>query len=370
MYVPRILASSSPEVTAAIIAAGASLLVALVTAVLSQRNSLALKRLEAAQAESNARIAYNYEARKRLYTVCEPLLFQAMEQAEDARSRIASLAKCARTDKLRADGTGWLVEPERYYFKSIVYGLLAPITTFSVLQRRLTTIDLGLDPDVRAKYELLRLVFFSFCQDWDLAAYGKEDEHLKLDYDRNKTDAGEPGRARLLRDSPAHYAPQGFYRAMVYVIAESLITEPQSSSASDPLSATARCMSFGAFQREWDQAASESSSRTRQALHRVGLTPRSQSAMTPVFEPVVELFKGFHPKRKPVLWRVLLTQYLLYGALLSGEPSLHPLSAAERTAIDWCRDGEDNAGEMNVSVTVAERFVGDQLASLQARVSR
>lgn len=360
-----IFASASPTVIAAIITAGASLLVAIATAVLSRRNSVAVKRLEAAQAESNARIAYNYEARKRLYTVCEPLLFQGMEQAEDARSRICSLAKSARNGQLRADGTGWLVAPERYYFKSIVYGLLAPITTFSVLQRRLTTIDLGLDPSVRAKYELLKLVFFSFCQDWDLAARGTASS--VLEYDRNKTDPGEPHRKRLLRDSPERYSPQGLYRAMAYVVAEALISDVGDSvGPADAIGRTQRCVTFGEFQREWDQAASEHDSLARRALRRADLAPGSHSVMTPIFDSVVELFKGFHPRRKPVLWRVLVTQYLLYRTLSSGEPALRPMTDAERASLDWREKGDEE--EIFESVSIAEQFVGEQLASLRVRL--
>jgi hypothetical protein len=43
--------------------------------------------------------------------------------------------------------------------------------------------------------------------------------------------------------------------------------------------------------------------------------------MALIYDTVVELFRGFHPSRKPVLWRVLIYQYMLYRALLSAELS-------------------------------------------------
>lgn len=362
------LAAASPSIVAAIITALASLLVAVATAVFSRRQSVALKKLEAAQAESNARIAYNYEARKRLYAVCEPLLFQAMEQAEDACSRICSLAKAARKGQLRADGTGWLTQSDRYYFKSTVYSLLAPITTFSILQRRLTTIDLGLDASVRAKYEMLKLVFFSFSKDWELAECGGDGS--RLEYDRNKTDLGEPGRKELLRDSPQQHAPQGLYRGMIYVVAEALISKTgESVKASDAAVAAERCMTFGEFQREWDRAETERSSAVTWAPDRRPLQSSTTSSMVPVFDSLVDLLAEFHPQRKPVLWRVLLSQYLLYRALPGGEPSLTPLTEEEIECFDWRVDAAD-AGDFRGPLSIAEGFVGEELASLRRHLGQ
>jgi hypothetical protein len=164
-----LLASTSPTVIVALIGAGASLLAALLSGFFTFRNTTKVKKLEEERAEKDAQRAYQYEARKRLYAVCEPVLFQAIEQAEYAASRIRSLARSAREDMVKPDGSGWLSTPQGYYFRSIVYGLLAPITSFTTLQRQLTTIDLQLDPVVRQRYELIKLIFLSLSEDWDLA---------------------------------------------------------------------------------------------------------------------------------------------------------------------------------------------------------
>lgn len=343
-----VLAGVSPEIAVAIIAAAASVVGALVTGFLTRRNNAALKKLEEAQDENKARISYNYEARKRLYTVCEPLLFQAMEGAEEARARISGLAKAASRDQLCADGSGWLSSHE-YYFKSTVYGLLAPITTFNILQRRLTTIDLGLDTDVRAKYEMLKLIFFSFTNDWRLAEWG--DEGTRLEYDRNKADPGEPDRERLLREQPERYAPQGLYRGMIYVVAEALISSAGEPGGSESGAPVERCMTFGEFQREWDR-----------------VEAGEQCPLTPVSADLVDLFSGFHPLRKPVLWRLLIGQYLLYRALSGGDPRSVPLSEEEEIdAFDW-RSETHQAEDFRVPVRVATAFVDEQLASLRQRL--
>jgi hypothetical protein len=83
--------------------------------------------------------------------------------------------------------------------------LLAPLTSFTTLQRQLTTIDLQLDPVVRQRYELIKLIFLSPSEDWELAR--QNDDELR--YDRNRADPGEPDRESLLSQYPACYAPQG-----------------------------------------------------------------------------------------------------------------------------------------------------------------
>jgi hypothetical protein len=345
------LASISIELGVAIIAAVASVFAAVITGLFARSNNSALKELEAAQTETKARIAYSYEARKRLYTLCEPLLFQATEQADEASSRICSLAKVARNGHVKADGSGWLAptkRPEAYYFNSTVYGLVAPITAFSILQRRLTTIDLGLDAGVRTKYEMLKLIFFSFQNDWELAAWGD-----KLEYDRNKSDPGEPEREDRLRELPERYAPQGLYRVMTYVVAEAFVSSPDNPPAASDASAPAeRCMTFGEFEREWRKAEEGQA------------TP-----MASVSETLVELLGGFHPKRKPVLWRVLLAQYLLYRSLLSGHPELVPLTENEQKLFDWRGPGDQDE-DFRQELAIAEGFVADQLSSLRQRLEQ
>jgi hypothetical protein len=342
-------ASISAEVWVAIIAALASLSGAVISGLFTRSNNAAVKKLEVAQAETNAKIAYSYEARKRLYALCEPLIFQAAEQAEEACSRICSIAKTARNGHLRTDGSGWLDPTERlepYYFNSTVYGLLAPITAFCILHRRLTTIDLGLDTDVRTKYEMLKLIFFSLQNDWELAASGE-----RLEYDRNKSDPGEPDREDRLREAPQRYAPQGLYRVMTYVVAEAFVSSPNNLPPPSVGGVQAeRCVTFGEFEREWKRA-----------------EKGNPSPMAPVFETLIELFGGFHPKRKPVLWRVLLAQFLLYRSLLDGRPQLIPLTEEERASFDW-RKADEQGEDYEQPVSIAERFVSDQLATLRARL--
>jgi len=102
----------SNQVLAAGIAAVASLVTAILAAFISyrtQKRVTALQdKLQESRAERDARRDYEYEAKKRLYAECEPVLFEALELAENARRRIVSLARTAKQGDIKQDGSGWL----------------------------------------------------------------------------------------------------------------------------------------------------------------------------------------------------------------------------------------------------------------------
>jgi hypothetical protein len=267
------------------------LLVAIVSGVISWRANTRLAELESqrltlsSQLEeqrsvSAARRDYEYEARKRLYTQCEPRIFEALELARNAQHRVASLARSARLRQIGPDGTGWLSAPG-YYLQSTTFLLLAPVTAPKLLQRRLTQVDLRLERRLRTQYELLKLLFLTFTDDHELADY-----EPGLPYDPDRADPEEPRRDDLLASQPAKYARQGFYLGMLEVVAESFIAQKDSVE---------RSMSFGEFM--------SASADSRSQIHKLVTDNEG-------------VFYGFHPLRKPVLWRVLIAQWLLYDTFL------------------------------------------------------
>src|SRR5438105_1669566 len=100
----------------ALITAGSSLLVALVSALLSfafsrkNHRDLELLRDEIDQKkqERDALRDYQYEARKRLYHECGPLLLQLLELSESAWRRIRALARTASQGNLGPAHKSWL----------------------------------------------------------------------------------------------------------------------------------------------------------------------------------------------------------------------------------------------------------------------
>lgn len=364
----------STQTLVAIIAAFASLAVALVTAWSSRRSqeraeatqrelttrSEATQReltrltseLEERRAAGDARLSYVYEARKRLYAECEPILFQAGELAQEARARILSLARSSRDGEVRADGTGWLSRPG-YYFHSTLFLLIVPLASYKLLQRRLTAIDLGLDPRLHTQYELLKLLFFSFTKDFELA---KRDP--RLPYDPDRADPDEPDRAIRLAQDPGRYERQGFYRGTLDRIVETLVKEAgETTRVGGPGSPTSRSRTFGEFMREVEDP---------------------EAAVAALLPDLSAVFHRFHPDRKPVLWRVLLTQALLYTVLLDFSRRRAGSTLVEIAAVQdvdelarelrW-RPGSDALGaDASREIAVASDYVRQALAAIDRSV--
>lgn len=296
----------SNEVLVAIVTAGASFLVAIFSAAVairSQKTATILSdQLQERRAERDARRDYVYAAKQRLYGECDPVIFEALELAENARRRVVSLARAARHGDLSVDGSGWLAGPG-YYFRSTAFYLLTPATSYKILQRRLTAFDLALEPRLQFQYELLKLAFNSYTFDHDLSGIDP-----KLKYDPDSVYPGAPRGEQLLNEAPQVYRRQGLYLGIVDQIADALVTKADGAY---------RCKSLGEFWLELDD-------------------PKSKLGR--LADEIIDLYRGFHPVSAPILWRVLVAQYLIYGSLLrtravSGQDEGGPRVPSEAAAI-------------------------------------
>jgi hypothetical protein len=138
---------------------GLAFLTAVVAAVLSLRGQhqrdqqladtngrleLLKDRLNREAAEESARRAYQYEARQRLYTEIQPLLFQLSELCESSYDRIVALQQPRVFRRLET--------PSSYVMLSTIHRLVSPLVVIRQIQRRLTAVDLGVDSTVRGQY--------------------------------------------------------------------------------------------------------------------------------------------------------------------------------------------------------------------------
>jgi len=297
----------SNDVLIALIGAGVSVAVSAGTAVWSYQSSRRLALLEDALDERksarDAQLDYQYEARKRLYNEFQPLLFQLVELAEAADARITGIAQSAQRGDLNSDGSGWLSGPG-YYLFSTIHRLLAPLVLVRLAQRRLTLVDLSLDPQVRFQYAMAKQLYGTWTEPWTLAAASSP----PLEYDPNHPEAEERARTE-----PQIYAFQHVFAGYLDQAIDALTVREDS---------TARCMSFGEFES--------------------GLSDQSPTLrhQTSAF---ASLFVGFHPQRKPVLWLTLLAQSHIYRALMlaleaSDGPVVAPaaaLSCDDARLFDW-----------------------------------
>jgi len=234
--------------------------------------------LSEASVKGKARLDYEYEALKRLYTNVEPLIFQLVDQSEGSMHRIVSLARSARKKEIKPQG-GWLGE-DGYYLRSTTYRLLAPLATFRLIQRKLTIVDLSLDPWMSLQFKLCQQVYYSFTDDFQFARGGVTEEEKqqprKLPYAPN----AEEWRA-LRRKDPAIYWRQGLPIGVLDQVLDSLAIVDGDAI---------RILNF----REFDERLN------------------ADQAFCATLELAFDVIRGFHPQSKPVLWRMLVNQYYLH----------------------------------------------------------
>ena len=288
--------------------------------------------------ELDARRDYNYEAHKRLYAECEPLLFQLAETSEHAYHRIFSLARTARQGNL----PHWLAG-DGYYLRSTMYKLMAPLVVFRLIQERLTFVDLTLDSYIASQYRLLKLLYLSHTDAYDFAELAPQ-----LEY-RPDADDWEEQRKK----KPEKYWRQGLYLGTLDNTIDALVVSGDKS----------RCKTFGEFESEFRQTNSETHAR---------------------FLSLVDILIGFHPRTRPVFWRMLWTQSLIYKKIFASGPADGDSSRLRLSAIspklpegslDW-RQSPQDASDEEVRITpnqIANEYlrtrlpeVFDQPADLRA----
>ncbi|MDQ3800401.1 MAG: hypothetical protein M3384_13200 [Acidobacteriota bacterium] len=272
-----------------------------------QRELLELtNKLQEQNAEKDARRDYEYEARKRLYQQCEPLFFQLIEYSESAFKRIRSLARSAKEGDISLiPGQGWLHTPNGYYFTSTVYKLLAPLVVFKLIQQRLTLVDLTVDSHINSLYILSKRIYLLFTDDFRLARIEPE-----LDYAPNAKDI-----IRLRNEKPEVYMRQAmFIGTLDSVIHKMIVTESESIQ---------RCINYNEFEEVYKKNENN------------------------CFADVIELFQDFHPKTRPVFWRVLIAQAYIYETLIQARDLrinnksnseiavINSLAELERGELNW-----------------------------------
>ena len=219
------------------------------------------EELAAQRAERDARRSYEYEARKRLYDECEPLLFQLSEFADLSYHRILNMAGAAIAGNLGHD-VNWL--RDGYYLRSTMYRVLAPAACLLMIQARLTAVDLRLDERIAHQYRLAKLYYRALMADFEMAGMGR------TMYTPNVADW-----QALRAKEPSRYWRQALVWGWLDRAASSMLVNVGTRS---------QIISFG----EFDEAVRD-----------------ERSPIGAAFQPVRDLFFEFSPVDRPILWRVL-----------------------------------------------------------------
>lgn len=283
------------EVATALIAAGTSLTISLYQAIQGQRNQRELEalksRLSDQQAERDARRGYEYKALQRLYEEYEPLRFRLLEAVESAKHQIEDLGY---QEVVRQQGIEGILPGGNYLLRATIYHLLLPATVYRIISRSLTLVDLRLDPQIEMEYLLAKKSFLVLSDDARIARLTGLAYTPYVDGWRDH----RKGNAQKFRR-------QGLPPGRLDNAVEALIAPLASISKHE------RVISFGEFE-EKVKAVEESDVRSALGAAR-------------------DLFFDFHPIRRPVLWRILLVQYLLYKAILHS-------ARVESGTVSWLLD--------------------------------
>jgi hypothetical protein len=203
-------------------------------------------------------------------------------------------------------------------------------------------VDLSLDTYLYSHYSLAKQIYSSFGDDFDLA----NASDTKLPYDPHSANA-ESERVT----TPAVYWQQGVPIGILDNAVQALIVK-------DP-QGTSWVMSFAEFEIDYE---------------------RSGSSVQRAFDRIRYLFEDFHPRTRPVLWRILIAQAHLYRALLqtrSGEQSNQNLVAiakfppSERKQFDW-RGANDQVEESVVleqPFDIAEKYLRQPIARIAEKLA-
>jgi hypothetical protein len=193
-----------------------------------------------------------------------------------------------------------------------MYKLMAPLVVFRLIQQRLTFIDVTLDVHIANQYRLLKLLYLTFTDPYDFAAIDP-----KLEYKPDVED-WRPKR----EENEQVYWRQGLYLGSLDNSIDALIVTDQNGKS--------RLKTFGEFDSEFTDENSNT--------HKMFLT-------------FADVLYGFHPQRRPVLWRMLFTQTLIYEKMIESQATsketstrvgLSAISPSLPTGdLDW-RDSSSN----------------------------
>jgi hypothetical protein len=306
---------------------------------LTRKTQSALQKSQAVlteeQSDKQSRVDYEYEARKRLYHDCEPLVFELLEFSEHAIDRIRGLARTARQGNLPR----WLSGNE-YYMASTLYYLLAPMAVYKLMRRHLTVVDMRLDRNIARHYQSAKRLAWSFPDDFSFA-WGLQ--VCSIEYDPNNSEW-----QTLRSTEPAKYWRQGLPYGHLDNAVESMLVHEVKSDGN------LRIMGFGEFES---------------SLH------NAESRVCKAFTMIQDIFTAFHPATRPVLWRILVAQAHIYASIVEfhkgvgtdRQLEITPISAKNRERFFWEKTPSDaDRQKMQEPFIVAEAYLSKYIPSLWA----
>lgn len=209
----------------------------------------------------------------------------------DAMKRIFSLAKNCRMADIKQDRSGYLAPDPRdkrhgRYLNDTMYYLLAPIVNVRILLGQMERIHTPDNNDIRFRYLVMKVLYDTFTEAPSLA---NSDPKLEYAPDRQK-----------INENPAKFYHQGIYPRTLDIIVDEL---PEDGLREDGLREDGSVISIFTFGVKYGDA-------WRKPLPKKGESRRLD--VNEALRRFSTILHHFHPRKKPVFWRVLLAQLFLY----------------------------------------------------------
>ena len=225
------------------------------------------------RSRDDARLEYEYHARQRLYEQYEPMRFQLLEATETAKCQIETMSEQSLDHDLERLGS---TPTGNYWLLGTIYHLLHPAAVFRMAQRRLTLVDLRIDRPINIEYTLAKKAYLVLSHDARMAEVASLPYTPYVDGWRQKREL-----------NPSQFRRQGLPLGRLDNAIGTLLMKAGEVGE--------RIATFGEFEAQFSNVAQEDVSGPAGAAR--------------------DLFSGFSPTTRPVLWRLLLAQFVIYKAL-------------------------------------------------------
>jgi hypothetical protein len=256
------------------------------------------------------------------------------ETAVGSLNRITNLALATRGGYLAPGPNNWLTGASGYYFHSTIHSLIAPLAVYELMTRKMTQLDLNLDPDLYRQHFIARYAYRALRSDFDFA---DADRYLPIAFDAaprsyNPPELRPPAMPDLLEQRWAWR--QGIYSGQISQAVDAVLTQDETGAEG----IRARVMTYAEF------AKALNGNDLRDGSEAPGLAGEMKLAL----RPIIEIIQDFHPARRPVTWRILLAQAVCYRAITvapKGAGTIERIietaglaAASNRRDFDWIGD--------------------------------
>lgn len=295
----------SGQVIAAIVTAAAALLAAAAAIYTSRVTMKAAKelefvksKLERESADEKTRRAYEYDAKRRIYAECEPLVLKLAQSCDYTADRILSLTDTRRWSELRAirDTKSFWMLSKSSEIISMAHALLEPLALYTLLSEKTTLVDLSFDARLDEIYRLAQAAYRVHQDDYVIAAI-----EPALAYD-----PVVPGWREKRLQNPATYWWQGMTRVRLDPAVELCVHRDASRITT--------ITEFETRYLELYEAPDDSRSKS------LGLF------CNPLY--------NFRIEERPVYWRMLLCQLLIYRRIATRSRISSGLDTSSHFAFD------------------------------------